>query len=74
MEQGARLFEPRSTRAIDFFTSMAKDHISVGGMFSYAGSQSRQAIGMLYNMDTANTEGKLVYRYHSIISLINYLE
>ena len=66
MEQGARLFQPRSTRALKFFTEMAKDHISVTGMFYYATPQalSRQAIGMMYKMESANTEGKLVYRYY----------
>ena len=66
MEQGARLFQPRSTRALKFFTDMATNHISVTGMFYYATPQSlsRQAIGMMYKMESANTEGKLVYRYY----------
>ena len=64
MEEGARLFQPRSTRALKFFTDMAKNHISVTGMFPYAVLQSRQAIGMMYKMESANTEGKLVYRYY----------
>ena len=62
MEQGARLFTPRSTRAIDFFNKFEVKHITQDGMFQYATADSRQAIGMMYVMESENTEGKLKYR------------
>ena len=62
MEQGARLFTPRSTRAIDFFNKFEVKHITKDGMFQYATADSRQAIGMMYVMESENTEGKLKYR------------
>ena len=62
MDQGARLLTPRSTRAIDFFEEFEAKHIGKDGMFQYAIPESRQAIGMMYTFENANTEGTLLYR------------
>ena len=63
MDQGARLFTPRSTRAIDFFDQFETKHISQDGMFQYAKPESRQAIGMMYTFKGVTTDGgTLIYR------------
>ena len=72
MQQGGRLFTPRSTRAMEFFETYEAMHIgkasrpsyyassNVEKMFHYATSDGRQAIGMTYVPE--DPEGKLMYR------------
>ena len=67
MQQGGRLFTPRSTRAMEFFETYEKKHIgkarpSGEKIYSFATSvgQGRQALGMTYVPE--DSEGKLIYR------------
>ena len=62
MEQGARLFTPRSTRAMQYFQNFEKTHISLSGMFQYAIPESRQAIGMKFEFNDVGNETSLIYR------------
>ena len=61
MEQGARLFTPRSTRAMEFFEKFETKHISQDGMFHYAKQESRQAVGLIFEFEVGNNEGSLFY-------------
>ena len=63
MQQGGRLFTPRSTRPMEFFEEFENLHISKDAMFQYAKSQSRMAIGLKFIYETGNTDGLLLYRY-----------
>ena len=62
MQQGARLFTPRSTRAMQFFQKFEKMHVSQDGMFQYAIPESRQAIGMKFEFDDESNDTTLLYR------------
>ena len=60
MQQGGRLFTPRSTRAMEYFETFENLHIGKDEMFQYATGVGRQALGMTYVPE--NPEGKLTYR------------
>ena len=62
MQQGARLFTPRSTRAKKFFEEFEEMHVGKDSMFQYAKDVSRQAIGMMYPLESPGTEVSLIYR------------
>ena len=62
MEQGGRLFTPRSTRAMKYFEEFEHLHISKDAMFHYAKDKSRQAIGMKFEYKVGDAEGVLKYR------------
>ena len=62
MEQGGRLFTPRSTRAMKYFEEFENLHIGRDGMFHYARAKSRQAIGMKFEYKVGDAEGVLKYR------------
>ena len=62
MQQGSRLFTPRSTRAMEFFKKFEQRHIGMDDMFQYNKNKGRMAIGMMYPIENANTHGPLIYR------------
>ena len=62
MQQGSRLFTPRSTRAMEFFKKFEQRHIGIDHMFQYAEWLGIIAVGMMYPIETVNTEGSLLYR------------
>ena len=64
MQQGSRLFTPRSTRAMEFFKKFEQRHIGKDSMFQYLANKARArlAIGMTYPIENAGTEGSLIYR------------
>ena len=62
MEQGGRLFTPRSTRAMEYFEEFENLHIGRDAMFHYAKAESRQVIGMNFVYKVGDAEGVLKYR------------
>ena len=62
MQQGSRLFTPRSTRAMEYFKKFEQRHIAKDAMFEYAPYKGRLAIGMMYPIENTGTEGSLIYR------------
>ena len=62
MDQGARLFAPRSTRAMQYFQSFEQKHIGLSGMFQYAIPESRQAIGLNFQFEDRSNDTSLIYR------------
>ena len=62
MNQGGRLFAPRSKRAIEFFVEFERMHISNDAMFQYAKTQSRQMIGLQFDYEIGDGHDSLIYR------------
>ena len=62
MQQGGRLFAPRSTRAVKYFEEFENIHIGKDAMFQFAKEQSRQAIGLHFNYEIGDTDGELIYK------------
>jgi hypothetical protein len=62
MQQGSRLFTPRSTRAMEFFKMFEQRHVGIDSMFQYNVNKGRIAVGMMYPWENANSERSLIYR------------
>ena len=60
---GARLFQPRSTQALTYFTQAENNHMTQD-MFRFNGQSSNLAIGLYYQQLTGDTQPYMYYRYN----------
>ena len=59
---GARLYQLRSTTAIDYFKNSEKFHMGQLGLFPYAPMKGHVALGMKYDTNMTGDQVSILYR------------